>query len=92
MITISEGKLKSLEAVSNEKGVITAAAMDQRGSLQKSIAKAKGVDSKQVTQAMMEEFKIAVSKALTPHSTAILLDPEFGIPAAKARAKNAGLS
>ena len=30
MITISEGKLKSLENVSNAKGVISAAAMDQR--------------------------------------------------------------
>ncbi len=88
---ISEGKLKSLEAVSNEKGVITAAAMDQRGSLQKSIAKAKGVSDKEVTPGMMSEFKIAVSKVLTPYASAILLDPEFGLPAAKARSKNAGL-
>ena len=28
---------------------------------------------------------------LTPHASAILLDPECGLPAAKARAKNAGL-
>jgi tagatose 1,6-diphosphate aldolase len=40
---------------------------------------------------MMEEFKIAVSKALTPHASAILLDPEFGLPAAKARSSKAGL-
>ncbi len=40
---------------------------------------------------MMAEFKVAVSRVLTPHASAILLDPEFGIPAAKARAKNAGL-
>ena len=40
---------------------------------------------------MMTEFKIAVTKVLTPHASAILLDPEYGIPAAKARAKNAGL-
>jgi len=39
----------------------------------------------------MAEFKVAVSKVLTPHASAILLDPEFGIPAAKARAANAGL-
>lgn len=91
MITISEGKLKGLQNVSNEKGVITAAAMDQRGSLQKSIAKAKGVSDKEVTPAMMSEFKVAVSKVLTPYASAILLDPEFGLPAAKARSKNAGL-
>ena len=40
---------------------------------------------------MMTEFKVAVSKVLTPHASAILLDPEFGLAAAKARAKNAGL-
>lgn len=91
MITISEGKLKSLENVSNEKGVITAAAMDQRGSLQKSLAKARGVSDDQITPAMMSEFKTIVTRVLTPHASAILLDPEFGLPAAKARSKNAGL-
>ena len=40
---------------------------------------------------MMEEFKILVSEVLTPHASAILLDPEWGLPAAKRRAKNAGL-
>ena len=39
----------------------------------------------------MSEFKVAVSKILTPHATAILLDPEYGLDAAKARASNAGL-
>jgi tagatose 1,6-diphosphate aldolase len=32
-----------------------------------------------------------VTKVLTPHASAILLDPEYGIPAAKARSSNAGL-
>lgn len=91
MVTISEGKLRSLEAVSNKQGVITAAAMDQRGSLRKSIAKAKGVDEKQITDAMMAEFKTVVTKVLTPYASAILLDPEFGLPASKARAKGCGL-
>jgi len=88
---ISEGKLKGLKALSDSKGIIRAAAMDQRGSLRKAIAKHKGVDAKEITQAMMEEFKVAVSKVLTPYASAILLDPEFGLPAVKARAKNAGV-
>lgn len=88
---LSEGKTKHLNALSNNKGVIAAAAMDQRGSLRKSIASAKGVPQDQVNDDMMAEFKVAVSKVLTPHASAILLDPEFGIPAAKARARNAGL-
>ncbi len=88
---LSEGKVKHMNALSNDKGVIAAAAMDQRGSLRKSIANAKGVPQEQVTDEMMQDFKVAVAKVLTPHASAILLDPEFGIPAAKARAKNAGL-
>src|SRR5690242_8903340 len=88
---LSEGKMRRMKALANKAGVIAAAAMDQRGSLQKSLAAAKGVDKKQVTDEMMSEFKVAVSKVLTPHASAILLDPEWGLPAAKARAKNAGL-
>src|SRR5947207_9256488 len=77
-----------MKALSNGAGVIAAAAMDQRGSLQKSIAAAKGIDPKQVTDDMMSEFKIVVTKVLTPHASAILLDPEWGLPAAKARSSN----
>src|SRR3984885_11018840 len=90
-MTLSEGKLRRMKALANERGVIAAAAMDQRGSLQKSLASARGVDSKEITPEMMSEFKVAVSKVLTPHASAILLDPEFGLEAANARAKNAGL-
>jgi tagatose 1,6-diphosphate aldolase len=88
---MSEGKTKHMKALANPAGVIAAAAMDQRGSLQKSIAKEKGIDAKQVTDEMMSEFKTAVTKVLTPHASAILLDPEYGLPAAKARSSNAGL-
>src|SRR5689334_18091619 len=90
-MSLSAGKLKHLKALSNKDGVIAAAAMDQRGSLQKAIASAKGVPTEQVTNDMMSDFKVAVSKVLTPHASAILLDPEYGLPAAKARASNAGL-
>jgi tagatose 1,6-diphosphate aldolase len=90
-MSISAGKLKHMKALSNEAGVIAAAAMDQRGSLQKSLAAAKGVGKDEITPKMMEDFKIAVTRILTPHASAILLDPEFGIPASKQRAPNAGL-
>ncbi len=90
-MNLSSGKLKHLKALSNKDGIIAAAAMDQRGSLQKSLATAKGVDSKSITPELMSEFKTIVTKVLTPHATAILLDPEFGLPAAKARSSNAGL-
>ncbi len=88
---MTPGKQKGMEAVSNERGVIAAAAMDQRGSLKSAIAKDRGIDKKDVTPAMMAEFKEAVVRVLTPHASAILLDPEYGLNAAKQRAKNAGL-
>src|SRR5215469_12672194 len=85
---ITPGKLAGMKAVSNNRGVIAAAAMDQRGSLQKALAKEKGAE---IPASMMEEFKSIVTEVLTPHASAILLDPEFGLPAAKRRSRNAGL-
>src|SRR5246127_1244796 len=88
---ISPGKQKGMQAVSDSRGVIGAAAMDQRGSLMSAIAKEKGIDKKAVTPQMMAEFKEAVTRILTPHASAILLDPEYGLSATKVRARNAGL-
>ena len=83
--------MKRMRALANERGVIAAAAMDQRGNLQKALSTARGVDVHEITPAMMSEFKVAVSRILTPHASAILLDPEFGLEAGRARAPNAGL-
>lgn len=90
-MNVTPGKKKGLEAVSDSRGVIAAAAMDQRGSLRSAIAKDRGIDKKAVTPQMMQEFKEAVVRILTPHASAILLDPEFGLSAAKQRAKSCGL-
>lgn len=91
MTQISQGKRKHMEALSTPEGIIAAAAMDQRGSLQKAIAKDKGVDPSEITFEMMSEFKTAVSRILTPYASSILLDPEFGLEAARARDPKAGL-
>ena len=85
---ISAGKLAGMKAVSNDRGVIAAAAMDQRGSLKKALAKEKGGD---IGDRDMEEFKTHVTEVLTKHASAILLDPEWGIPASQRRAKGSGL-
>ena len=81
---LTPGKLAGMKAVSDSRGVIAAAAMDQRGSLKKALGAHAGDKE-------LEEFKTSVTEILTPHASAILLDPEWGLPAAKARAKNAGL-
>lgn len=87
-MSLTTGKIRGLEAVSNERGVIAAAAIDQRGSLKKALAAAGdgSVDDRQ-----MEEFKTLVTEVLTEHASAILLDPEYGIPASRHRARGAGL-
>jgi tagatose 1,6-diphosphate aldolase len=86
-VKITPGKLAGMKAVANDRGVIAAAAMDQRGSLKKALAKEKGGD---VGDREMEEFKTLVTEVLTKHASAILLDPEWGIPASKQRAKGSG--
>jgi len=39
----------------------------------------------------VSEFKVLVTEILTPHASAILLDPEYGLEAVKHRAKQAGV-
>src|SRR5579859_2527999 len=79
---LTPGKLAGLKAVSDANGVIAAAAMDQRGSLQKSLAKERGAAA---TGKDLEDFKTLVTDVLCKHASAILLDPEYGLPAAKHR-------
>lgn len=90
-MNISPGKRKGLTAVSNQRGVIAALAIDQRSALRDLIGKVRGVPAETVPPGMLVEFKEAVSRILTPYASAILLDPEFGLPAARKRAPNAGL-
>jgi tagatose 1,6-diphosphate aldolase len=87
-VQISKGKFEGIQACANEQGVIAAAAMDQRGSLKKAIAKARGSE---VGDEALTEFKIAVTRVLTKHSTAILMDPEYGLPALPQRAPGTGV-
>src|SRR5205823_4236137 len=77
-----------INAVADETGIIAAAAMDQRGSLKKAIAKARGGDA---SSKDLSEFKIQVTEVLTRYASAILLDPEYGLEAVKHRAPNAGV-
>ena len=89
---LTPGKRKGLEAVSDSRGVIAAAAMDQRGSLKSAIAKDKGIDKKAVTNEMMAEFKEAVvARPDAARERHPARSRNTGFPAAKQRAKNAGL-
>lgn len=80
--------MKALKRLSDENGIIGALAIDQRGSLKKMIA----VDSHQdIGDTGIIQFKKLVSEELTPYASAILLDPEYGLPAAQVRDSDAGL-
>lgn len=86
MKTISTGKKKYLDQLTNEAGIIGALAIDQRGALKKMIGKHKEATTEDVIK-----FKELVSQQLTPYASAILLDPEYGLPAADVRDKECGL-
>jgi tagatose 1,6-diphosphate aldolase len=75
---LTAGKIAGLTAVSDPRGVIAAAALDQRGILKKMIAKDLGSEP---SDAMTTQFKELVTNALTRHASAILLDTEYGLPA-----------
>lgn len=81
-------KQQHMQNLMNQDGIIAALAIDQRGALKKMMTKCQDVPIK---QAQIEQFKTLVSEELTGVASSILLDPEFGLPAAKHRAKNAGL-
>lgn len=89
-MNITPGKRAGLEAVSRN-GVIAAMAVDHRGPLFQSIAKARGVDPSTITGETLGEFKTAVTRILSPYTSGFLLDPEYGLGAAKSRDKNCGL-
>jgi tagatose 1,6-diphosphate aldolase len=81
-------KYALLCSLSNDKGIITATATDQRGSLKKSMAK---YMQSEVSDNHITTFKTIVSEILSSYASSILLDPEYGWPASKQRDKNAGL-
>ncbi|HAW8121099.1 TPA: tagatose-bisphosphate aldolase [Escherichia coli] len=88
MNELSLNKATLLNALTNEDGVIAALAIDQRGALKKMMTKHKGED---ITDDDIIRFKQIVSEELIQYCSSILLDPEFGLPAANVRADNAGL-
>jgi tagatose 1,6-diphosphate aldolase len=89
--TVPSGKEKGLQQLSDSRGVIAALAIDQRSALRALFARAMNVDSERVPQDKLIQFKERVSSVLTPYASSILLDPEYGLPAAKRRAKSSGL-
>lgn len=88
---LSLGKRKRLESVSDSRGVIAALAIDQRDALRKLFSAELKIEKQDVPREQLEEFKSIVVRALSPHASAVLLEPEYGLPAAAQRAASSGL-
>ena len=86
MKKISEQKRKHLENLVDDQGIIGALAIDQRGALKRMMGKYKEVTAQEIS-----DFKVLVSRCLTSETSAILLDPEYGLAAAENRAQTSGL-
>jgi tagatose 1,6-diphosphate aldolase len=87
----SQKKAERLRRLSNKDGVVAALAIDQRKSLRMLIAQAASVATEVISDDQVLEFKSAVTRALTPHASAVLIDPEFGRGAFEERAPSCGL-
>ena len=85
---LTEGKRRCVESCANERGVIAALALDQRGSLKKAVAAATG---EPVSAADLKEFKSTVAEVLSPYASALLLDPEYGLEAVERLALSTGV-
>ncbi|HYI92838.1 MAG TPA: tagatose 1,6-diphosphate aldolase, partial [Bryobacteraceae bacterium] len=88
---ISERKAARLRKISTKEGVIAALAIDQRKSLRMLIAQAAGVATDLISDAQLLEFKSAVTRILSPHASAVLIDAEYGYGAFSERAATCGL-
>lgn len=87
-MVLTAQKRSLMEKVSDKNGVISALAFDQRGALKKMMAKHQ---TEEPTVEQIVTLKTIVSEELTKYASSILLDPEYGLPASKARADEAGL-
>lgn len=77
-------KQKRLSKLYGKERIFRALAIDQRGALKRML----GEDA---SDEQLQTFKGLVSESLTSQSSAILLDPEFGWPAAALKDKDCGL-
>ncbi|ARQ03335.1 tagatose-bisphosphate aldolase [Macrococcoides caseolyticum] len=84
----TENKINYLNKVSDDKGIISALAFDQRGALKRMMSVFQDTEP---TTEQIENLKSLVSKELTEYSSSILLDPEYGLPASQVKNTNAGL-
>ena len=89
-VRITRGKFEGINACADDRGVIAALAVDHRDNLLEAIARARG-EHGQATAEDLLAFKSTVTKVLTPLTSALLLDPEYGLRAMASCAPDTGV-
>lgn len=87
-MVLTENKRLFMEKVSDKRGIISALAFDQRGALKKMMRQ---YQTEEPSVEQIERLKVIVSEELTQFASSILLDPEYGLLAAKSRHAESGL-
>jgi len=75
MRTLSIGKIRRLQQLANDKGIMAMCALDHRGSLIRMLG---GEQPEKVSYQDMVDFKLDLCQALAHHASAMLLDPIYG--------------
>lgn len=75
MRKLSIGKIRRLQQLANERGIMAMCALDHRGSLLKMLSAGQ---SQGAGYQEMVDFKLDLCRVVAPHATAILLDPIYG--------------
>ena len=76
------GKHWGLRRLADSNGVFSMVAIDQRPPIQQCVARARGIKPADASFADIVQVKALLAQALAPHATALLVDPDFGLPAA----------
>ena len=85
---LTENKKAYMKKLSDENGIISALAFDQRGALKRLM---KVHSEEEPSREKIESLKRLVAEELTPFASSMLLDPEYGLPASKAMNPGTGL-
>ena len=72
---LSIGKIRGLQQVTNQLGIFTICAMDHRGSLRGLVSEE---HTAEIGYDQMVAYKRELCASLSPHASAVLLDPIFG--------------
>jgi tagatose 1,6-diphosphate aldolase len=75
MTRLTVGKLRGLQQIANDKGILTVCAIDHRESLRQALNEK---NPETVSYQQMVDFKLDLVSVIAPFASAVLLDPIYG--------------